>query len=406
MSANLQGTADTEGEAPLPPTDRLQRWRLVLGSEANASCGAVEGRVREIDQALAALYEADGRRGLGQGGQRGGRGDSAPSVARWLGDIRKYFPSQVVQVMQRDAMERLNLRQMLLQPEMLENAQPDVHLVANLVALASVIPAGTKDTARAVVRKVVDELMKKLEEPMRSAVSGALNRSQRNRRPRHSEIDWNRTIRANLRHWQPEYRTVVPQTLVGYGRKARQPQREVILCIDQSGSMAASVVYSSIFGAVMASLPAVATKLVVFDTAVVDMTEQLQDPVDLLFGVQLGGGTDINGAVGYCQSLVREPRNTILILISDLYEGGVEDNLLRRANELVEAGVQFIALLALSDEGAPAYDRDLASKLAALGVPSFACTPDAFPGLMAAAIKREDVATWAAGQGLKTSRAA
>lgn len=405
MSANLQNPTDTEDQA-LPPTDRLQRWRLVLGSEANASCGAVEGRVREIDQALAALYEADGRRGLGQGGQRGGRGDSAPSVARWLGDIRKYFPSQVVQVMQRDAMERLNLRQMLLQPEMLENAQPDVHLVANLVALSSVIPAGTKDTARAVVRKVVDELMKKLEEPMRSAVSGALNRSQRNRRPRHSEIDWNRTIRANLRHWQPEYRTVVPQTLVGYGRKARQPQREVILCIDQSGSMAASVVYSSIFGAVMASLPAVATKLVVFDTAVVDMTEQLQDPVDLLFGVQLGGGTDINGAVGYCQSLVREPRNTILILISDLYEGGVEDNLLRRANELVEAGVQFIALLALSDEGAPAYDRDLASKLAALGVPSFACTPDAFPGLMAAAIKREDVATWAAGQGLKTSRAA
>jgi Mg-chelatase subunit ChlD len=404
MSVNPE-PVDIEEEAP-PPTGRLQRWRLVLGSEANASCGAVEGRVREIDQALAALYEADGRRGLGQAGQRGGRGDSAPSVARWLGDIRKYFPSQVVQVMQRDAMERLNLRQMLLQPEMLENAQPDVHLVANLVALSSVIPAGTKDTARAVVRKVVDELMRRLEEPMRSAVSGALNRSQRNRRPRHSEIDWNRTIRANLRHWQPEYRTVVPQTLVGYGRKARQPQREVILCIDQSGSMAASVVYSSIFGAVMASLPAVSTKLVVFDTAVVDMTEQLQDPVDLLFGVQLGGGTDINGAVGYCQSLVREPRNTILILISDLYEGGVEGNLLRRANELVEAGVQFIALLALSDEGAPAYDRDLAAKLAALGVPSFACTPDAFPGLMAAAIKREDVAAWAAGQGLKTSRAA
>ena len=215
MSANLQ---DPGEDKALPPTDRLQRWRLVLGSEANASCGAIEGRVREIDQALAALYEADGRRGLGQSGQRGGRGDSAPSVARWLGDIRKYFPSQVVQVMQRDAMERLNLRQMLLQPEMLENAQPDVHLVANLVALASVIPAGTKDTARAVVRKVVDELMKKLEEPMRSAVSGALNRSQRNRRPRHSEIDWHRTIRANLRHWQPEYRTVVPQTLIGYGR--------------------------------------------------------------------------------------------------------------------------------------------------------------------------------------------
>ena len=198
----------------------------------------------------------------------------------------------------------------------------------------------------------------------------------------------------------------VPEQLIGYGRKSRSPQREVVLCIDQSGSMAASVVYSSIFGAVMASLPAVATKLVVFDTAVVDLTDKLDDPVDVLFGVQLGGGTDINGAVGYCQSIIREPANTILVLISDLYEGGVEANLLRRAAELVASGVQFITLLALSDEGAPSYDRALAAKLAALGVPSFACTPDAFPGLMAAAIRKEDINAWAAGQGLLATRKA
>jgi VWA domain containing CoxE-like protein len=383
--------------------DRLQRWRLVLGGEAEASCGALVGDMAEMDQALSALYESDGAGKLGD--RRGGRGASAPSVARWLGDIRKYFPSQVVQVMQRDALERLNMREMLLQPEMLESVQPDVHLVANLVALSQVIPAKTKDTARQVVKHVVDELMKKLDEPMRSAISGALDRSQRNRRPRLAEIDWPRTIRANLKHWQPEYRTVIPERLIGYGRKARRPQREVVLCIDQSGSMAQSVVYSSIFGAVMASLPAVATKLVVFDTAVVDMTEKLSDPVELLFGVQLGGGTDINGAVGYCQSLISEPRNTIFVLISDLYEDGVEGNLLRRAMELVESGVQFIALLALSDEGAPAYDRGLAAKLAALGVPSFACTPDAFPSLMAAAIRRDDVSAWAAGQGIVTTRA-
>jgi len=295
------------------------------------------------------------------------------------------------------------MRDMLLQPEMLRSVQPDVHLVANLMALSRVIPAGTKETARQVVRAVVDELMKRLEERLRSAISGALDRSQRNRRPRHAEIDWHRTIRANLKHWQPEYRTVVPETLLGYGRKARRPQREVVLCIDQSGSMANSVVYASIFGAVMATLPAVATKLVVFDTAVVDLTEQLDDPVELLFGVQLGGGTDINGAVGYCQSIIREPRNTIFVLISDLYEGGVEANLLRRAMELVDSGVQFITLLALSDEGAPAYDRALAAKLAALGVPSFACTPDAFPGLMAAAIRRDDISSWAATQGIATS---
>ena len=388
-----------------PGTDeaRLRRWRMVLGSEADASCGHLIGPAAEMDQALAALYEADGPGGLQSKDRRGGRGGSAPSVARWLGDIRKYFPSSVVQVMQRDALERLNMRDMLLQPEMLRSAQPDVHLVANLMALSRVIPAGTKETARMVVRSVVDALMKRLEEPLRSAISGALDRSQRNRRPRHAEIDWHRTIRANLKHWQPAYRTVVPETLLGYGRKARRPQREVVLCIDQSGSMANSVVYASIFGAVMATLPAVATKLVVFDTAVVDLTEQLDDPVELLFGVQLGGGTDINGAVGYCQSIIREPRNTIFVLISDLYEGGVEANLLRRAMELVDSGVQFITLLALSDEGAPAYDHGLAAKLAALGVPSFACTPDAFPGLMAAAIRRDNISSWAATQGIVTS---
>jgi len=383
---------------------RLQRWRLVLGEEADGTCGSPSGAALEMDRALAALYDADGPSGLGK--RTAGKGRGAPTVVRWLGDIRQYFPASVVQVMQRDALQRLNLNEMLLQPEMLEAVQPDVHLVASLVSLSRVIPAGTKDTARRVVQSVVDQLMKRLEEPLRSAITGAIDRSVRNRRPRHSEIDWHRTIRANLRHWQPELRTIVPETLIGHGRKSRRPQREIILCIDQSGSMAASVVYSSIFGAVLASLPAVATRMVVFDTEVVDLSDQLDDPVELLFGVQLGGGTDIGRAVAYCQSQIRDPRNTIFVLISDLIEGGVEQRLLQRAAEMVEAGVQCVALLALSDEGAPSYDRDLAAKLAGLGVPSFACTPDAFPGLMAAAIRREDVAGWAAQQGLVASRAA
>lgn len=380
---------------------RLRRWRLVLGDPAEAPCGlGLSGEDVRIDQALTAIYDADSPSGL-----RGGSGASSPRVARWLGDIRQYFPASVVQVMQKDAFERLDLKSMLFQPEMLAAVQPDVHLVATLMSLRGIIPAKTRETARLVVRKVVEALMKRLEEPMRSAVTGALNRAERNRRPRHAEIDWNRTIRANLRHWQAEYGSIIPETLIGYGRKARRTQREVILCIDQSGSMAASVVYSSIFGAVMASLPAVKTHLVVFDTAVVDLTEQLSDPVEVLFGVQLGGGTDINRAVGYCQSLVREPRNTIMVLISDLYEGGVEKNLLQRAAELVQSGVQLITLLALSDEGAPSYDHHLAARLAALGVPSFACSPDQFPALMAAAIRREDVGLWAARQGIVAARA-
>lgn len=380
--------------------ERLRRWRLVLGGDASNACAVtLSEQESEMDLALAALYQPDGKNGL-----RGGSEASSPKVARWLGDIRKYFPSSVVQLMQKDAFERLNLHRMLLEPEMLARVQPDVHLVSTLMSLRGVIPAKTKETARLVVHSVVDELMKKLEEPMRSAVTGALNRAVRNRRPRHAEIDWQRTIRANLRHWQQDYQTIVPETLIGYGRKSQRTQKEIILCIDQSGSMASSIVYSSIFGAVMASLPAVKTHLVVFDTAVVDMTEQLDDPVELLFGVQLGGGTDINRAVGYCQSLVRDPQNTIMVLISDLYEGGVERNLLQRASELVQSGVQLIALLALSNEGAPFYDKVLATKLAGLGVPSFACTPDHFPGMMAAAIRKEDINLWAAQQGMIATR--
>ncbi|HQZ15607.1 MAG TPA: VWA domain-containing protein [Vicinamibacteria bacterium] len=383
--------------------ERVRRWRLALGEAAQASLGGLADHDLAMDRALSALYQADEEGGLGQR-RRGGTGGSAPQVARWLGDIRSYFPASVVQVMQKDALDRLGMRDMLLQPEMLEAVQPDVHLVASLISLASVIPEKTRETARMVVRRVVDGLQRRLAEPMRSAVSGALSRATRNRRPRLAEIDWNRTIKANLRHYQEEYKTIVPESLIGFGRKSQRSQRDIILCIDQSGSMAASVVYSSIFGAVMASLPAVSTRLVVFDTSVVDMTEKLEDPVDLLFGTQLGGGTDINRAVGYCQSIVTRPQETILILISDLYEGGVEKNLLQRANELVQGGVQFITLLALSDEGAPAFDAGLAARLSALGVPSFACTPDRFPALMAAAIRKEDVSLWAAREGLFATR--
>ena len=381
--------------------ERMRRWVLALGDEAGNCCADVQLSAEDMgmSEALSLLYDRGGEgRGL-----RGGSGASAPRVARWLGDIRKYFPSTVVRAMQKDAFDRLHLKDMLLQPEMLESVQPDVNLVSTLMSLNGVIPPETRETARLVVRKVVEELLKQLEEPLRTAVGGALNRVVRNRRPKASEIDWNRTIQANLRHWQEEYHTLVPETLIGYGRKARRPQREVILCIDESGSMANSIVYSSIFGAVMASLPAVKTRLVVFDTSVVDLTEEMRDPVDVLFGVQLGGGTDINRAVGYCQSLITDPRNTIMVLISDLYEGGVEQNLLRRANELVQSGVQFITLLALSNEGSPFYDRALAGRLAALGVPCFACTPDIFPGMMAAAIRREDVGLWAAEQGVVTT---
>ncbi|HEY9836821.1 MAG TPA: VWA domain-containing protein, partial [Vampirovibrionales bacterium] len=346
-----------------------------------------------MDDALSALYDSD---------RNGGLNSSAPNVARWLGDIRTYFPTSVVRVMQKDALERLNLRQMLLEPEMLEAVEPDVHLVADLIALKNVIPSKTKDSARRVVQHVVEQLQRKLANPTRQAVMGSLNRAIRNRRPRHNEIDWNRTIRANLKHYQPEYRTIIPETRIGYGRK-RSSLRDIILCIDQSGSMATSVVYSSIFGAVLASLRAVQTRMVVFDTSVVDLTEELHDPVDLLFGTQLGGGTDINRALAYCQGLVRRPQETILVLISDLYEGGNRTEMLKRVAALVGSGVQLITLLALNDDGTPCFDHGIAAAFSELGIPAFACTPDQFPDLMAAAINRQDIAQWAAAHNITTT---
>ena len=377
--------------------ERLRRWRLVLGDAAREQFGDVVLSEADgaMDRALQALYDSD---------RKGGLGASAPNVARWLGDIRTYFPSSVVHVMQKDALERLGLQQMLLEPEMLREVEPDVHLVANLLSLNRVIPERTRETARAVVRKVVDDLQKRLAEPVRRAVTGSLSRATRNRRPRVAEIDWHRTIRANLHHYDPGTHTVVPETIIGHGRR-RSSLRDVVLCIDQSGSMATSVVYSSVFGAVLASMRAVTTRMVVFDTAVVDLTDELHDPVDLLFGTQLGGGTDINRALAYCQTLVTRPAQTVFVLVTDLYEGGDADEMIRRAAALVASGVRMVCLLALSDAGAPVYDGRNAARLAALGVPTFACTPDLFPDLMAAALQKRDLGAWAAKAGIAVARA-
>ena len=339
-----------------------------------------------MDRVLEALYDAD---------RKGGLGPSQPNVARWLGDIRTYFPSSVVRVMQQDALDRLGLQQMLLEPEMLAAVEPDVHLVSTLLSLKHVIPRRTRETARVVVRKVVEDLQRRLRQRTVQAVSGALSRATRSRRPRVREIDWDRTIRANLRHYDIERRLIVPERLIGHGRR-RSALRDIVLCVDQSGSMATSVVYSGVFGAVLASIPALKTQMVVFDTAVVDLTEDLSDPVDLLFGTQLGGGTDINRALAYCQQIITRPMQTILVLISDLFEGGDAEDMLKRAAALVHSGVTVVCLLALSDRGAPGFDQRHAAAFAGLGIPSFACTPDLFPELMAAAIHRRDLNGWAA----------
>jgi Mg-chelatase subunit ChlD len=386
--------------------ERSRRWALALGTdpEQDGDGGSpLSAEDLRMSQALAALY-GDGDEQPNKG--RGGLGASAPRVAKWLGDIREFFPAPVVLVIQKDAFERKGLRQMLLEPEFLATVEADVNLVADLIALRAVMPEKSKEIARGVVGKVVAALLERLERRMADAIRGALNRSRRTNRPRPADIDWPRTVRANLRHYQAQHRTVVPERLVGFMRHQRRmvDLDEVILCVDQSGSMASSVVYASIFAAVMASLPVVATKLVCFDTAIVDLTEELADPVEVLFGVQLGGGTDINQAVAYCEDRIERPSKAHLVLISDLYEGGNAAALVDRLERIKAHGVNVIVLLALTDTGRPAYDAALAAKVAALGIPVFACTPDQFPDLMATALKREDISGWAAEQDIKLVR--
>ncbi|MEO6126108.1 MAG: VWA domain-containing protein [Ilumatobacteraceae bacterium] len=388
--------------------ERLRRWRMVLGAgDAESPDGtgiSLDSEDRQMDAALSALYDAppsSGQRGRSQR-RAGGIGASAPNIARWLGDIRRYFPSGVVQVMQRDAIDRLNLQRMLLEPEMLAAVEPDIHLVSTLLSLQHLLPDTTRATARIVVAKVVDDLQRRLAEPTLQAVRGALARSARTRRPRHSDIDWDRTVRANLANYQPSLKTVIPEKLVGYARRATAMRREVIIAIDQSGSMSDSVVYASVFGAALASVRSLQTRLIAFDTAVADLTEHIQEPVDLLFGIQLGGGTDLNRAMAYCQSLVTRPNDTVLIVISDLYEGTAGGDFVSRIGSMARSGVTCVALLALSDDGAPAFDHAAASALAELGVPAFACTPAAFPELLAAAINHHDLTSWAGDHGLVT----
>ncbi|MEM0991821.1 MAG: VWA domain-containing protein [Bacteroidota bacterium] len=362
--------------------EQEKRWRLVLGKKADPQSEMELTQTEQgMDDTLDALYDSE---------REGGLGASSPNVHRWLSDIQRYFSTSTVQVLQKDAIDRLGIDELLRAPELVEQLEANVNLASTLIALKALIPTQSKESARKLVEKVVRELEQKLQNPMREAISGALSRSTRNRRPKWNEIDWHRTIKANLKHYQSNYDSIIPELLLGYGRKG-QSLKHIILLSDQSASMASSVVYASIFGAILATLRAVKTQFIAFDTEVVNLSEWLDDPVDLLFGTQLGGGTDIGKALAYSQQLVEYPNDTILVLISDLYEGGNIALTYEVLQELQAAGVTIICLLALNDEGAPSYDRQVAQVLSNMDIPTFACTPDRFPDLMSAAIKREDL---------------
>lgn len=391
--------------------ERIRRWRLILGGasalrtqqQPNSLTSDLGERWDEVlssddqqlDQALTSLY------GLGEGAvlKKGASlGDSAPNVTHWLSQVQRIFPQNVAKIMQNDALDRLKLSSTLTQPELVELIQPDVALIAQLISLASLIPDEGREAAKRLIQQVVDELLKRFKAPLYEHVTGSLCRHIRNPRPRHHEIDWHKTIRLNLKHYQPSLQTIIPERKVGFGRH-RSQLKDVILCVDQSASMASSIIYSSVFASVLFSLPSLKTRLILFDTAVVDVTDELSDPSELLFGIQLGGGTHIGKALTYCAQCVSRPSDTVMILITDLYEGASPEMMYERAEQLVQSGVKLICLLALNDEGRPAYHQKTAQQFANLNIPTFGCSPERFPELMGCALSGGDLVQWASQQG-------
>ena len=388
--------------------EQIARWRLILGSEVqeilndfnaadgniaasggssadgnNGTGGKLSKEQQLIDETLAAIYgtqvESFGK--TGSKGRGAGNGKSAPVLSTWLGNLRALFDSETVTVVQNDAVERKGLKSLLMERELLDNLEPNIGMAELLLDLKDQIPKQSKESARNFIKKIVENINKLLENGVRQAVSSSLNKKSHSPLPSASAIDFKYTINHNLKNYNQELKTIIPERVWFYDRTAKTNKWNIILDIDQSGSMGESIIYSSIMACILASMNSVQTNVVAFDTEIMDLTNLCSDPVDLLFGFQMGGGTDIAKSISYCQSLVKDPKKTLFFLISDLDEWGSRNKLLERVKELKDSGVTVISLLAIADGGRAYYDATTAARLVEMGVPCFACSPEKLPDM-------------------------
>lgn len=383
--------------------DRLRRWRLILGSEAQKRMeGMGDGPDLSqedlmMDTALDAIYNRNMKFGFGGGA---GKGASSPQISRWLGDVRTLFDKDIVKIIQSDAMERCGLKQLIFEPELLENIEPDMHMASMILTLKDQIPKQSKENAREFIRKIVEQINALLETDLKRAVTASINRKLHSPIPSASALDFQTTIRKGIKDYNAKLKKIIPQKYYFFERSATTAANKytVVLDIDQSGSMGESVIYSSIMSCILASMSAIKTKVVAFDTNIVDLSEKCEDPIDLLFGFTLGGGTDIEKSIKYCSKYIENPKKTIFFLISDLEEGGNRAGLLRRLIQMKEDGVIVICLLAISDSGKPYYDANMAQRIANNGIPCFAAAPQMLPRLLEKAMKNEDMSEFATGK--------
>lgn len=378
---------------------QMERWRLILGAQtqqqfSDMGMSPLSKEAYLMDCALGAIYGGSEEQRL-DGTRGAGKGPSSPQLSKWLGDIRSLFDPEMVAVVQQDAIERKGLKQLLLEPELLETLEPDLNMASTLLMLKDQIPKKSKESARRFIRKIVDDINRNMEYQIQRAVVASLNKREHSPLPAASAIDFRYTIARNLRNYHPELHTIIPEKVYFFDRSTKVNRWHVILDIDQSGSMGESIIYSSIMACILASMSAVQTNVVAFDTQVMDLSDLCQDPVDLLYGFQMGGGTDIAKSLAYCRQYVTTPNKTLFFLISDLMEGGNRAALLRHLKEMKEDGVTVVVLLAVADGGRPYYDEITAQKIAAMEIPCFACAPNQLPELLERALKKQDLSAFA-----------
>jgi Mg-chelatase subunit ChlD len=360
----------------LPDADRalLNRWRLVLGKSAEQcgigfSPGAGEGAgdCGRAEEALSYLYQD----------QRGaGDGQSQITVPRWIDTVNDLFPRQAKEVLERELVQRKGIRQILEQPELLERVEPNVELVKTLLTHKDLLTSKTRVLARKVIDRVVAELKKKLEVRVEQAIVGAVRRDKHSPRRVFRNLDLRTTLRRNLKNWNEERQKLFVDRVFFYAAEKNKRPWHIIVCVDQSGSMLESAIFSAVMASIFAELPGIKTSLVLFDTQIVDLSDKVGEPVDVLLSVQLGGGTDITRALEYCTGLVREPARTIVVLITDFYEGRPEQDLVRVVRRFVDANVRMVGLGALGYDAQPQYNRQTAGKLRKEGMDILVCTPE------------------------------
>lgn len=361
----------------------LNRWRLVLGKYAADQISFSEGderenlKMMEMEDVLDYLYSREyGDEQEIRKDRRGGSGDSQLTIPHWLTKIKTLFPRKTVEIMERHALEKYGMTELLTDPEVLRKLEPNKELLKTVMQLKHMMKGEVLELARQIVQKVAKDLTKKLEQEIKKSFSGRLNRNISSPVKSMRNIDMKKTIRRNLKNYDTETKQLMLKQVYFSARMKKYNQWRVIICVDESGSMLDSVIHSAIMAGIFAHLPMLDTKLVIFDTNVVDLSGYISDPVEVLMSIQLGGGTNIAGALSYCEGLIDYPSKTMVVLVSDLYEGGSYQNMYHISKGIIESGAKLIVLTALDMEANPSYDKNAAAQLADMGAFVGAMTPE------------------------------